>query len=455
MRDAWGFGPEGNLRRGEVAHYHAVVMSIADPVRAPELVPPRQSGATLLRVLPRTFASLRHRAYLYLWLGVVFHSTAHWMEQVSMGWLLYEMTDSPFLLGSLMGARALPFLFFSTLAGVAADRVDRRSLLLGTQVVVLTCYCVLVSLLITNLLEVWHLFAFALAASIAWSFNAPVRHAVIRDLVPGEDVVNAVALTSGAHNLTRVLGPAAGGVLMATVGGVATFALITLSFLGVLVVTLLIPIAALRRQGPARAPRGVIEDLVGALRFVATHPLIRGLMLLAMVPMVLGHSYSPLVPVFARDVFGMDASGAGQLMGASGVGAIASTLAVASLGAGFRGNGKLMLGAGLITGLALMVFGISTSYLLALGSLVVAGLGSMAYGVMTHATIQLATPQAYMGRVMSIYMLDRGLMPLGSMVAGGLAEAFGGPIAIVAMGAGCAALVALGIAMLPDVRRLQ
>jgi len=114
-----------------------------------------------------------------------------------------------------------------------------------------------------------------------------------------------------------------------------------------------------------------------------------------------------------------------------------------------------MLGAGLITGLALMVFGISTSYLLALGSLVVAGLGSMAYGVMTHATIQLATPQAYMGRVMSIYMLDRGLMPLGSMVAGGLAEAFGGPIAIVAMGAGCAALVALGIAMLPDVRRLQ
>lgn len=399
-----------------------------------------------------TFASLRHRGYLYLWIGVVFTSAGAWMEQVAISWIVYTMTDSPFLLGAVNGMRALPFLVFGPLAGVAADRLHPKQLMLWSQSVILLLYILLVALLLMEQVEVWHLFAFTLAASAAWSFNQPVRQALIPLLVPRQDVMNGVALQSLGFNVTRVAGPGVGGVLMATVGGGWTFMLITLTWIGVMVTTWLIPVPA--AAIPEQKRSNMWEDLVEGLRYIRTDPAVSGLLLLALVPFIFAMPYMSLMPIFARDVFGMDARGLGELMTATGVGAIVSTLVVASLGS-FKGKGLVLLGSGVALGLSLILFAFSTDYLFSLGVLVFVGLFSMAYLALSGTMLQLATPQQYMGRVMSIYMLDRGLMPLGSFAAGAVAELWSAPIAQALMGGICVVFIAVGALAMPHIRRLS
>lgn len=415
-------------------------------VAPPGSPPPARHAAGLTR----TFGALRYPGFVYIWVGILFTSAGVWMEQVALSWLIYEMTDSPFLLGALNGVRSLPFLFFSPVGGVVADRFDRRFLMMASQYVLLGLYAALLALLFFDLLQVWHLFAFTVLGSTAWCFNQPVRQSLVPQLVPREHLVNAVALQSFGFNIMRIAGPALGGVLMATVGGRGTFLLVTVAWVGVIAVSYLVPF-------PPRPPRvertNMWDDLVAGLQYIRGDRVVLGLMLIALVPMVLGMTFQTLMPVFARDVFEMDARGLGELMSATGVGAVVSALAVASLG-GYRGKGMILVGSGIALGLALVAFAMSTSYLLSLGLLVIVGAFSMASVTLASGMIQMATPQQYMGRVMSIYMLDRGLMPLGSFAAGALAEAFTGPLAMAVMGACCAFFVALSGAAMPHLRRL-
>lgn len=402
------------------------------------------------RGFTRTFGALRYPGYLYIWLGILFTSAGIWMEQVALSWLIYDMTNSPLLLGALNAVRSLPFLFFSPIGGVVADRFDRRFLMMGSQYVILGLYVTLLALLFFDVLEVWHLFAFTVLGSTAWCFNQPVRQSLVPQLVPREELVNAVALQSFGFNIMRIVGPALGGVLMATAGGFGTFLLITITWLGVIAVSYLIRFP----ERPARTERtNMLDDLMAGLRYIRGDRVVLGLMLIATVPMVLGMTYQTLMPIFARDVFGMDSRGLGELLSATGVGAVISALAVASLG-GYKGKGQLLVGSGIFLGIALFAFAMSTSYLLSLGLLVVVGGFSMASITLASGMVQMATPQEYMGRVMSIFMLDRGLMPLGSFAAGALAEAFTGPVAMAVMGASCAILMALAAARMPHLRRL-
>ncbi|MBI2887328.1 MAG: MFS transporter [Chloroflexi bacterium] len=411
-----------------------------------------EAGGAGPRLRLGTFTSLQHRGYLYMWIGVLFTSAGAWMEQVAISWLVYQMTDSAFLLGAINGMRALPFLALAAPAGVAADRMHPKQLMLWSQGIILALYVGLVALLYLDMVEVWHLFVFTLGASAAWSFNQPVRQALIPYLVPRHDLMNAVALQSVGFNVTRVLGPGIGGVLMATVGGGGTFLLVTLTWVGVMVTTYLIPVPS--AGIPAKKSSNAWEDLVEGLRYIRRDRVVLGLLLLALAPLVFAMPYMSLMPIFARDVFGMDARGLGELMTATGVGAIVSTLAVASLG-DYRGRGKLLLGSGVGFGLSVVAFAFSTSYPLSLAILVVVGLFSMAYLPLTNTLLQLNTPQEYMGRVMSIYMLDRGLMPLGSFAAGAMAEALSAPLALGAMGALSALLIVLGVLAMPQIRRLD
>ncbi len=405
---------------------------------------------TALRRPAGIFAALGNRGFLYIWLGIVFTSAGIWMEQVALSWLIYQMTDSPFLLGALNAMRALPFLFFGPVGGVVADRFDRRALMLGSQYVILALYAALVLLLFLDRIEPWHLFAFTIGSSTAWCFNHPVRQALVPLLIGREQLVNAIALQSFGFNVTRVAGPALGGILMATVGGTGTFLLVTLTWVAVIAVTYLIPIPA----HPARTEEtSMWQDLVEGVQYVRRDSVILGLLLVGMVPVVFGMTYQSLMPVFARDVFGLDARGLGELLSATGIGAVVSALAVASLG-GFRGKGWLILGSGVSLGVALVGFALSSDYVLSLVLLVLVGACSMATTTLTSSMIQMATPQEYMGRVMSIWMLDRGLMPAGSFAAGALAEAFTGPLALAVMGVACALLVGLGAAAMPHLRRL-
>jgi len=400
-----------------------------------------------------TFSSLKHRDYLYVFLGVVFTSAGQWMENVALGWLIYDMTNSPFLLGVLGGLRAVPFLFFGLFGGVAADRLDRKALMLWSQWFILGLYLLLVVVLALGITEVWHIFAFVLLSSVAWVFNQPSRQSLIPLLVPREDLMNAVALQSVGFNVTRVLGPVLGGVLMAWLGPTVTFLLITITWLGVIWWTLLIRVPLQPSTAAVTERASMLHDIMEGLRYVRGNAVVFGLILLALVPQVIAMPYMNLMPVFARDVFGLDARGLGEMMTATGVGALASALAVASLG-NYQGKGRLLLASGIGLGASVLAFAISTNYAVSLALLALAGGFTMAFMALSNTSLQLATAHEYLGRVMSIYMLDRGLFPLGAFAAGILAEVTSAPLALTVMGSLCLVLVAVAILRMPSIRDL-
>ena len=170
-----------------------------------------------------TFSSLRHLNFRYLWFGTLFMSGGQWIQQVTLGWLLYDLTGSSVLLGLLNGLRALPFLIASPIAGVAADRMDRKQLILVTQYVLIMTTLAMGLLVASGVLEVWHLFVFTLVTGVIWAFVDPVRQTLVPALVPRKDLMNAVALNSAAFNLTKVIGPSLGGVLILFSGAAGKF----------------------------------------------------------------------------------------------------------------------------------------------------------------------------------------------------------------------------------------
>ncbi|MCX6022948.1 MAG: MFS transporter [Chloroflexi bacterium] len=235
---------------------------------------PAKSGFRL-----RTFDALHFRDYRFLWIGILFTSSGMWMEQVALNWIVYGMTGSAVDLAILNGMRALPSLITGPFGGVAADRMDRKKLMLTTGWALVALYVMLAALIFSGSLELWHLMAFSLATGMAWTFNQPVRQALIPSLVPPEAMMNAVALQSTAFNVTRILGPALGGLLMGTLGAGGTIVAVTISFLGVQVFTSMMKV-------PAHEPRGgsakdVWRDLIEGFRYIGRTPDVRGLIIMA------------------------------------------------------------------------------------------------------------------------------------------------------------------------------
>ena len=171
----------------------------------------------------QTFSSLRHTDFRYLCSGTFMMSAGQWIQQVTLGWLVYDLTGNSMLLGSLNGLRALPFLVTGPMAGVAADRMDRKRLLLRTQWVLIVTAVLMGALVASGLLQVWHVFVFTLITGIAWTFTEPVRQSMIPSLVPKEDLANAIALNSGGFNLMKIIGPALGGLMIALFGAEEIF----------------------------------------------------------------------------------------------------------------------------------------------------------------------------------------------------------------------------------------
>lgn len=430
-------------------------MSVVDrrPAGAPDaaarVAPPARRGIPFRL---STFDSLRHRDYRLLWLGIVFTSGGMWMEQVALNWLVYTMTGSAVQLGILNGLRALPSLLSGLPGGVAADRLDRKQLMLGTQWILLILYLALGLLIVVDWVAVWHLMVFTLVSGLVWTFNQPVRQAVLPTLVPKEDLLNAVALQSSGFNLMRVVGPAAGGLLIAWIGAGGAILGEAAAWGVVLVLTAMMRVP----PTPPRAGRttSIAQDLCEGIRYIVRSPDVRGLIVMALLPFVLIMPYMTLLTVFARDIFHMDAAGLGLLMSVSGIGALAATLGVATLGA-YRGKGNLLFGCAVAMSVTLVGFALSPwlpfSYLM----LVIVSGTSMAYMTLSNTMVNMIVPNEFRGRVMSVYMLDRGLMPLGSLAAGMLAALWGAPFALAVMGGlGLAATAVFG-ALFPNVRRLE
>ncbi|MDP8921823.1 MAG: MFS transporter [Chloroflexota bacterium] len=380
--------------------------------------------------LPQAFASLRHRNYRLLWSGTLISSSGDWMDQIALNWLVYQLTNSGVALGLLNFCRLMPILVFTLIGGVVADRVERRKLIFATQTVSMLLAFALAILVSTGLVEYWMVLVIAVGRGVTLSFNQPARQSLISDLVPREDLMNAIALNSATMNLTRVIGPAIGGILIATVGVAGAFYVNGASFLAVLCGLALMRFPPPRR----RAHSGLVADLLAGMRYLLGHPRLRTLVLLAVLPMVFGMPYMTMLAVFASDVLHVGGPGLGLLMACSGAGAVLGALFVASLRRTERRD-RIMLGGLAGFGLALLAFSSSPWLWLSALTLLAVGACQQLYMSINNSLIQEDVDEQYRGRIMSTLFLNRGAVPLGAMLAGLGADLIGVQVTVGAMAA--------------------
>lgn len=374
------------------------------------------------------------------------------MDQTARGWLVYSMTHSPMQLGLVTAARGVPLLVFGLVAGVVADRYSRKIQLTVSAATEAFLSLVLATLVFTGRVEVWHIYVTGVLAGTAQAFSTPARMALVNDLVPKDKLLNPVALMSAAFNVARGIGPALAGLLITYFGVSGSYYVEAVLAASAAIFTLQIKVpeaakAALRRQAQAKA--SYVASTLEGLRYVASDRLMLGLMILCLAPMVLAMPFTSLFPLFAVDILKVDAVGQGLLLSSLGVGALAGALAIASRKGG--PIGKTMLLGAIAFGLALCFFAYSPWMVFSMAMTFVAGVANTTFTTQNQTAVQLMAPSHLRGRILSIYLTNRALTPIGTSLAGILATFFGGPGAVLIMGLSTIALVVVLWAAVPRI----
>ena len=401
-----------------------------------------------------TFASLRLRDYRLLWLGQVSTSMGQWMDQVTRGWLIYQMTGSALQLGLATALRGLPLLFFGIIAGAVADRSGRKAQLVIAQVTNAVFNVLLATLVLLRHVEPWHVYVTGFLVGTAQAFQQPARQTLISDIVGTRNLMNALALNSAALNIARAIGPAIAGLLIAFIGVHGSYYVQAAMY--VLATLWTVQIAV-----PARSPESVqtrrepfLRSITAGLAFVAQERDIRTLLILAHGPLTLGMPYNSLLPIFATQVLHGDARLQGVLLTLIGIGSVVGALVVASMQRRYTYGLSVVVGA-LAFGVTL--FGFAASHVVALSCVfaLCIGLCVVTYQTQNQTLLQLLAPRHIRGRVMSIFLLNRGLVPLGTLLAGALAEHLGGPLALQIMSLATIGVVVGVILLTPRFLKLR
>jgi len=374
------------------------------------------------------FASLGHRQYRRYWTGLFLSNIGTWMQSVAQGWLVLRLSNSAILLGLVGFAGSIPTLLLAPLAGVAADRLDRRRLLLATQAAQMACAFTLAAATGLHFVSVGLVAAVAVVNGIANALTTPSHQSLFVDLVGREDLTNAIALNSMQFNLSRVIGPMLAGLTIGAFGETACFALNGVSFVAILVpLAMLPPLPASRRR-----PRSAWLDLRSGLRYARRHPLIPQLLTIAAAIAVFGTPVVTMAPLFARRLLGVGPEGLGGMLTAVGLGAVATALLMASRGDfGRKGFGVLLASSGFL--LSLTGFALSRRYALSLAFLALLGASMTSMASLVNTLLQKNAPDRMRGRVISLYAVAwLGLVPLGNLQAGVMAERFGAQAALLA-----------------------
>ncbi|MCL4459411.1 MAG: MFS transporter [Chloroflexi bacterium] len=380
------------------------------------------------------FSALQHRNFRLYWLGTLASLTGYWIQIVAQGWLVLEMTDSAFLLGLVSFCSSIPLLLFSLFGGALADRMDRRRLLIATQTMSMLLTLLLAVLTYSGAITIWQILLISTLLGTVAAFHIPTRQALVPNLVDSADLLNAIALTSVAFNATRIVGPAMAGVLVGLIGIGGCFYITAASFLPVIVALFAMEMSP---SSPNLRGSPMWANIVEGLTYVRDNSIVLMLIALATVPSIFAMPYSILMPIFARDILGVGASGLGLLMAGNGVGALVGSLVVAGLG-NYQGRGRLLLVTTFLFSLLLMFFATASWFWHALILLVGVGLSGAVYLSLTNVLLQSCTPDGLRGRVMSVYTLSWGLGPLGYIEAGAVANTFGAPFAVFLGGTICA-----------------
>lgn len=398
------------------------------------------------------FPSLRFRDFRLLWLGQFSTSMGIWMDHVARGWLMYELTGSPFMLGLTGAVKAAPMLFFALVAGVLADKYGRKPQIIIAQTTNAAVNLLLALLVVTRMVQPWHILATGLIAGIVQAFQQPARQAIVSDLVEEKHLANAIALNSIAFNISRTLGPMLAGILVAFIGVGGSYLFQAAIYVVATIWTVQMTVPASSHENGERT--SMAESFMEGLRYIKADKTIFALMALALIPALLESPYINLMPIFAKDIMKVGPEGLGFLMSAVGFGAISGALLAATIYRE-RNKGPLLLGNAIVFGVFLGFFAFTPWFIAALPILFVTGATHTGYSVLNNTLIQTLTPRHLRGRVLGIYFLDRGITPLGTLLAGSMAHAIGAPLTIGIL-AISGVLVPLWIAVsVPRIRQLQ
>ena len=399
----------------------------------------------------RTFESLAIRDYRLLWLGQISTSMGQWMDQVTRGWLIYQITGSATQLGLATAMRGLPLLFFGVLAGALADRSGRKIQLVVAQVTNAVLNVILATLVLTGLVQPWHVYISAFLAGTVQAFQQPARQTIVSDIVGPDKLMNALALNSAALNASRALGPAAAGAFIAIAGVEGSYYLQSAMYAIATIWTFQMHVPERHLQGRVHEP--FFTSIREGFAYVAREPSIRTQMLIALGPLTFAMSYTALMPIIARDVLGGDAATQGLLLSFIGVGALVGALTVASMRRSHAYGLSVVLGAAAFSA---GVFAFSWSHWLWLSCMLgfLVGTFNVTYQTQNQTLLQLSAPPHIRGRVMSIYLLNRGSVPFGALLAGVLATHFGAQNAIHIMSLTGLGILLVVVVLRPDILRL-
>ncbi len=386
--------------------------------------------------LQRIGRALRHRNYRLFFAGQGISLIGTWMQRVAMSWLVYRLTGSALLLGVVNFSGQAPTLLFTPFAGVIADRYDRHRLLVATQVMAMVQAALMAVLVLADVIAVWHLVLLSLFLGIVNAFDTPFRQALIVEIIEDrEDLGNAIALNSSMMNGARLLGPSIAGILIASVGEGMCFLLNAVSYVAVIaaLIAMTIPPKRMRAHRPQ-----IWQAWREGLTYAFGSPPIRSVLLLLAVVSFMGMPYSTLLPIFAQEVLRGGAQTLGFLMGAAGIGALIGAMFLASRESVLGLEAVLVVSAA-IFGVGLIGFALSRFFWLSCGMMLVSGFGMMVHLAAANTLVQTFVDDDKRGRVMSLHTMSvRGMVPLGSLIAGGLASQIGASTTLMLGGICCA-----------------
>jgi MFS family permease len=398
---------------------------------------PRSPGALL-----RTFSSFNNRNYRLFFAGQFFSQAGTWVQRIALAWLVLEITESSLALGMVTALQFTPIMLFSLFGGVIADRMPKRPVLVAMQSVMAVQALALGILYVTDLIQVWHVFALSLVHGMAVAFDGPTRQAFVAEMVGPKQIANAVALNSSLFNSARLFGPAIGGGLIAAFGLAVPFFVNAASFLAVIAALLLIRTSELHEASRARRAAFFTQFREGLSYALNTPSIMMILITMAFVG-TFGYNFSLVIPLIARFVLDVDALGFGGLTSAMAVGSVAAALAVAYIS---RPTERMLVFGASIFSLLLACIALSTFVPLTVTLLIVMGAASILFTATANSRLQLLTPGELRGRVMGVYVfLFQGTAPIGNLFVGGLAEMWSVQVAVVSSALFCGVGIAAGL----------
>ena len=402
----------------------------------------RAGRARLFNIPP----ALRYPKYRAYWIGALASVAGYQTLIFGQGWLTFELTGSPLYLGYIGLASASSSIALNLFGGVFADKLDKRRLIVITQLITASLIFLLAVITLLEVVQVWHIILIAFVAGGVGAFDQPAQQALYPHLIEREAIVSAVALDSAVWQGMRIVAPAAAGFVISLTGTATAFFLASAGFVTMASVMLLLKVPKIESASGGNP----IHDMIEGLKFIGGSAVFSFLIGMTFFNSFFGMAYMMMMPAFAVDVLKVGADSQGLLMGMSGVGSLAITMVMSSM-SGSSNRGPLIVGGSAAFGLSIATFALTSLYVgsvpLALALMLVVGVSNSTYMISIRSTLQLMTPDSMRGRLMGFFGMTWSIMPLGAFQAGALAEFVGVPVAV-AIGGGLVTLFALGPALM-------